>query len=170
MTREEFVNYMNQWDIPECFYSIEEKTKKFGIHLEKLDNDMYCVYYIDEYGCKNCQINFVRIEDAYFAAVLYARYRFISWNDLTYVATTDSSPFPYETSLEVKQFFVQDWKRWKQKKDQREGRDENESQSKFVQFMGKLFESRSQKEEKRKKKEFEYWLISNKDNCALNDK
>ena len=163
MTREAFINYMNKWDIPEWFYSIEEKTTKYGIHLEKLDNGLYGVYRMNENGRKWDQINFVRIEDAYFAAIVYAKIEFLPRDNLAYVATTMNTPFPYETPLETKQAFVQDWKKWKEEKDRREGKaeDELQSKSKFVRFMEKLFETRAEKEEKRKKKELEYWLIRN---------
>lgn len=163
MTREAFINYMNKWDIPEWFYSIEEKTTKYGIHLEKHDDDLYSVYCVDQHGNKRGQINFKHVEDAYFAATLYARFFFMFWNNLTYIVTSGYLPFPDETPLETKQAFVQDWKKWKEEKDRREGKaeDELQSKSKFVRFMEKLFETRAEKEEKRKKKELEYWLIRN---------
>ena len=64
MTKGEFLKTMKTWNVASRYYSISEEKKENAVNLEKISDDLYCVYYLER-GEKIEMKSFTKIEDAY---------------------------------------------------------------------------------------------------------
>ena len=143
MTHEIFINYMNKWDIPEWYYSIDGKPITLGICLRN-NNGLYSVYDMHENGKKYNQINFRHIEDAYFYALILVKNKFIR-NQRKY---TKNTIYQLDASLKECNILFRRWKKWKKEKNKKDNR------NRFLSFVRNLLGLR-------KAIELDYLLIRN---------